>query len=61
MEVLETMLKTNSKQVRYSIRLWIMNNYDGDGYDLPESFETFKEYAEAIYNIFQREIGRAHV
>lgn len=47
------MLKTNCKQVKESIKKWIVDNYDGEGYDLET--KDFKEICENIKNIFLKE------
>jgi len=49
-----TMLKTNSKKARENVQEYIMNNFDGSGYDIQQP-ETFKETAEIIYNTFLAE------
>ena len=47
------MLKTNCKQVKESIKKWIVDNYDGEGYDLDA--KDFKEICENIKSIFEKE------
>lgn len=47
------MLKTNNKKVRESIKKWIVDNYDDEGYDLKA--ENFKEICENIKSIFLKE------
>ena len=48
------MLKTNSKKARENVQEYIMNNFDGSGYDIQQP-ETFKATAEIIYNTFLAE------
>ena len=48
------MLKTNSKKARENIRNYIIANYDGAGYDLPET-DDFKTIAKTIYRTFTEE------
>lgn len=47
------MLKTNNKKARESIKKWIVDNYDDEGYDLKA--ESFKEICENIKSIFEKE------
>ena len=47
------MLKTNNKKVRESIKKWIVDNYDGEGYDLEA--KDFREICENIKSIFEKE------
>lgn len=49
------MLKTNSKKARENIRAYIMDNYDGTGYNNAPSGNTFDEVATFIYNTFKSE------
>ena len=47
------MLKTNNKKVRESIKKWIVDNYDGEGYGLES--KDFREICENIKRIFEKE------
>lgn len=47
------MLRTNNKKVKESIKKWIVDNYDGEGYGLET--KDFKEICENIKNIFLKE------
>lgn len=47
------MLKTNNKKVKESIKKWIIDNYDGEGYGLET--KDFKEICENIKSIFEKE------
>ena len=50
------MLKTNSKQARENIRAYIMEHYDGCGYDVNQQPETFTETAKIILDVFHIEM-----
>ena len=48
------MLRTNSKKAIENIRTYIMENFNGENYEV-ETPETFKETATFIYNTFADE------
>ena len=47
------MLRTNNKNVKESIKKWIVDNYYGEGYGLET--KDFKEICENIKSIFEKE------
>ena len=49
------MLKTNSRAARENIRAYIMNGYDGTGYDNAPESNDFDEIAHFIYDTFKAE------
>lgn len=48
------MLKTNSKEAKNRIRLWIMDHFEPENYGI-EKPETFKESARIILETFEKE------
>lgn len=49
------MLKTNSRAARENIRAYIINGYDGTGYDNAPESNDFDEIARFIYDTFKSE------
>ena len=49
------MLKTNSKQAKENIKLYIMEHFDCDGYDVEKIPDTFESIAKFILNTFKSE------